>query len=238
MTPKRARDWISYMIIGGRLEELSSAAAGPRFTIKGAVALEMRLPGRAREKHSLVRRHFISLQELADLRNAIVHERTDGHPIAEPHESTVHELERLTGLLASPSRLESLLPIDVCTCPPGDRIGTAARAMRLGAFSQLPVIENERFLGLLTAESIALWLPEAFSEELDILEEVIVGEILRFRPPESTDRFFGRRALFYDVIGAFEEELAEGRYLQAVLITQNGRPEERLLGILTPSDLP
>lgn len=48
LAPKRVWDWISYMIIGGRLEEMSSPAAGPRFTIKGAVALEMRLPNRAR----------------------------------------------------------------------------------------------------------------------------------------------------------------------------------------------
>lgn len=48
LAPKRVRDWISYMIIGGRLEEVSSSSAGARFTIKGAVALEMRLPERAR----------------------------------------------------------------------------------------------------------------------------------------------------------------------------------------------
>jgi len=48
LAPKRVRDWISYMIIGGRLERVSNSAEGPRFTIKGAVALEMRLPYRAR----------------------------------------------------------------------------------------------------------------------------------------------------------------------------------------------
>jgi hypothetical protein len=48
ITPKRVRDWISYMILGGRLEEVSSSAIGPRFTIKGAVALEMRLASNAR----------------------------------------------------------------------------------------------------------------------------------------------------------------------------------------------
>ncbi|MFO8175102.1 MAG: nucleotidyl transferase AbiEii/AbiGii toxin family protein [Longimicrobiales bacterium] len=48
LAPKRVRDWISYMVIGGRLEEVSSSSAGTRFTIKGAVALEMRLPERAR----------------------------------------------------------------------------------------------------------------------------------------------------------------------------------------------
>ncbi|MGH9158379.1 MAG: nucleotidyl transferase AbiEii/AbiGii toxin family protein [Vicinamibacteraceae bacterium] len=36
------------MILGGQLERGSSLAKGPRFTIKGAVALEMRLPLKAR----------------------------------------------------------------------------------------------------------------------------------------------------------------------------------------------
>ena len=36
------------MVLGGQLERASSSAKGLRFTIKGAVALEMRLPYRAR----------------------------------------------------------------------------------------------------------------------------------------------------------------------------------------------
>jgi len=48
LAPKRVRDWISYMVIGGRLEEVSRSYVGARFIIKGAVALEMRLPKRAR----------------------------------------------------------------------------------------------------------------------------------------------------------------------------------------------
>ncbi len=48
LPPKRVRDWISYMILGGRLERVSANAKGPRFTIKGAVAIEMRLPSTTR----------------------------------------------------------------------------------------------------------------------------------------------------------------------------------------------
>lgn len=41
------------MILGGRLERVSSSAEGPRFTIKGAVALEMRVPSKARATKDL-----------------------------------------------------------------------------------------------------------------------------------------------------------------------------------------
>lgn len=48
LTPKRVRDWISYMVLAGRLEEVGAAGDGPQFFIKGAVALEMRFPSKAR----------------------------------------------------------------------------------------------------------------------------------------------------------------------------------------------
>ncbi len=50
LSPKRIRDWISYMILAGQLDQANASAGdgGPRFAIKGAVAIEMRLPTRAR----------------------------------------------------------------------------------------------------------------------------------------------------------------------------------------------
>lgn len=48
LTSGRVRDWVSYMVLGGHLEKASRAEGGPRFFIKGAVALEMRLPSKAR----------------------------------------------------------------------------------------------------------------------------------------------------------------------------------------------
>ena len=40
-----------------------------------------------------IKRYELDLKEYADLRNAIIHERTDGHAIAEPHASTVEGLD-------------------------------------------------------------------------------------------------------------------------------------------------
>jgi len=48
LPPKRIRDWISYMVLGGHLSKENPGIHGPRFTLKGAVALEMRLPFKAR----------------------------------------------------------------------------------------------------------------------------------------------------------------------------------------------
>ena len=39
----RVRRWVAYMAVGGALERAGFDAEGPRFTIKGGVALELRL---------------------------------------------------------------------------------------------------------------------------------------------------------------------------------------------------
>ena len=49
----RVRRWISFMALGGALEQAGFAGDGPRFSIKGGVALELRLGGRARATRDL-----------------------------------------------------------------------------------------------------------------------------------------------------------------------------------------
>lgn len=49
----RVRRWIAYMALGGALERAGFYGDGPRFTIKGGVALEMRLRTRARATRDL-----------------------------------------------------------------------------------------------------------------------------------------------------------------------------------------
>jgi hypothetical protein len=44
----RVRRWISFMALGGALEQAGFFGNGPKFSIKGGVALELRLQGRAR----------------------------------------------------------------------------------------------------------------------------------------------------------------------------------------------
>ncbi len=49
----RVRHWISFMMLSGALDAASTSPNGPRFIVKGGVALELRLPGRARATDDL-----------------------------------------------------------------------------------------------------------------------------------------------------------------------------------------
>jgi CBS domain-containing protein len=108
-----------------------------------------------------VRRYQIDLKEYADLRNAIVHERIGGEPIAEPHMQTVVALEAILRLITAPPKLASVFSKAVIVCSPEEPVSSAARKMRRGNFSQLPVVEN-RIAAMLTGETIARWLADSW----------------------------------------------------------------------------
>jgi hypothetical protein len=51
--PARVRNWVSHMVLGGALERAGFDEVGRKFTIKGGVALELRLRNRARATKDL-----------------------------------------------------------------------------------------------------------------------------------------------------------------------------------------
>jgi hypothetical protein len=53
LAEKRVRDWISYMAICGALERAGAAGQSPPHYVKGGIALELRLPGKARATKDL-----------------------------------------------------------------------------------------------------------------------------------------------------------------------------------------
>jgi hypothetical protein len=53
LAEKRVRDWISYMAICGALERAGAAGQSPPHHVKGGIALELRLAGRARATKDL-----------------------------------------------------------------------------------------------------------------------------------------------------------------------------------------
>ncbi len=193
---------------------------------------------RAASRDPLVRRYQVDLKELADLRNAIVHERIDGEPIAEPHAKTVVLIESIAGQLTHPRRVDELYLKDVASCSPRDRIKDAARKMLHGNFSQLPIYDDARFVGLLTSETVARWVATRLDENAGLLEDESINTVLRYSEDSENHAFLRRNASVVEAIEVFEDFTRRGRSLDAIIITADGKGTSRALGIVTVFDLP
>lgn len=192
------------------------------------------------ESNAAVRRFSDDLKEFADLRNAIVHERTDAHVLAEPNDRAVRQIEYIQDLLEHPPRVIPTFQKHVHHMTTDDPIAVAAYLMRQHGFSQLPIYDADGFRALLTTDDITRWLGECAPTGAVDLETTTIGRVLACHCEENGDNhmFVGRDATLFEVLEAFRACERCGSRLAAILITEQGRPSQDLLGIITIWDLP
>lgn len=196
------------------------------------------LLSKASDTNAAVERHATSLKEYADLRNAITHERTDNHVIAEPNDRAIADFSRLRDVLVRPAKLIPRFQRNVKTRTAADPIGHAIEDMRQGSFSQVPIIDNGGVTSLLTTETVVRWLASEVKNELVSLLETPISVVLPHVEDTEHYCFLGRGESVHEAIACFEEYSSGGKDLDAILITNDGKPSQSLLGILTVYDLP
>lgn len=184
-------------------------------------------------------KYFIDdLREFNDLRNAIIHERTDWHVIAEPNDKAVQRIEYISKTLASPPKVVDLFGREVFKIGPKDNIGKAVKSMLDKDFSQLPIYENQKFTALLTTNTIARWLGTCVGEDIFILSETPIEKILLYIEEPDNCCFLSKSQNIFEAYQMFQEYENCGKKLEAILITDTGKSSDSLLGIITISDLP
>jgi len=193
---------------------------------------------RAAERDPVVRRYKDDLKEFADLRNAIVHERTDGHPIAEPHLQVVKGIERIDTLLTSPPKVLPLFRKEVAGVEADWPISRALALMESRSFSQLPVNRSGRFVGLLSANTITRWLGASVKDEIISLSETKVGEVLHHTEDPESHVFLDKDASLFDILASFDDFESRGKPLDAIFLTHSGKVGEVFLGVITMYDIP
>ncbi len=187
-----------------------------------------------------VRTHKDDLKEFADLRNAIVHERTDSRVIAEPHDWVVESIEKLANLLLKPPKVIPAFGREVLSLSVQEPVASAIEAMYKHDYSQIPIVRESSFVGLLTANTIARWLGARVKDGMFNLnpKEIRIAEVLRYTEDADNCRFISRDTTLFDVLEHFHEYERKGKRLEALLITHSGKPTESFLGIITIWDLP
>jgi predicted transcriptional regulator len=195
--------------------------------------------------NAVVRRYRDDLAEFGELRNAIVHERVSpDYLIAVPLAETVEKIEEIARLLSDPPLVYPEFRREVAVFSPSDSLRKVLEVMHRKGFTQFPVYENGVYRGLLTDGGIARWVAGRVAGGTgtasvdETLSGVTVGEVLASEKNPGRARFVSRRSTVYEVEEIFRESSKRERWrVAAVLITENGKADEELLGIITPSDL-
>lgn len=175
------------------------------------------------------------LRDFAVLRNALVHDRSQPYRyLFVPLPFAVEEIERIRERLINPARVVPTFSRAVRTVQSTDTLATVLGLLHAHNFTKFPVYEESRFRGLLTENGIAHWLAHYVAGETLIdMQEVPVAKLLQTEEEPANHRFVVRDMPVREAFGLFGTK----PQLEALLITQNGREEEKLLGIVTRWDV-
>ncbi len=187
------------------------------------------------------RRYSSKIKYCRELRNLLVHNpKLDGEWAAEVNDAMISFVQRLILLIERPPRvcdyalgLKRIMYRNL-----GSNVVDTMHEMRARDVSKVPILDRGRVVGVFTHESVfsrVLANTHDIREDMtfrDILPEIsIVGERAK------RYRFAKWSALASSIEEIFEESNAHHVRIRLVFLTENGRSDEKLMGIVTPWEL-
>jgi predicted transcriptional regulator len=176
-----------------------------------------------------------SLRTLAAIRNALVHETLGQSDFCVvPTRTAIQQLDSVIDELVAPLRVIPSFRRKVETITPEDTLHSVLQLIARRDYSQFPVWQHQRFLGLLTENGITRWLATDTSRKsISDFNAVKVGQLLAQEESAVTCAFVAAAEEVRTVRAMF----ANQPLLEAVLITDNGLLRPPLKGIITRWDM-
>ncbi len=179
------------------------------------------------------------LEEYAELRNLLVHEtlEPDGW-IAVPSEQVVRRIEAIRDRLAGGQRADDAFRRRVATVEATTPLRDALAQAHATGFSQFPVVEGGAVVGLLTDRGLARWLAARSAAPGPlVLSEAVAGATVADVLHADADRRTWSLAARDEPAERVLARFALAPELEAVLVTQHGQADQKLLGIATHLDV-
>lgn len=212
-------------------------------------ALEEKYVGAKRKYSSVVMEFYKSpksesvrsdLDICREIRNLLTHNpNIGGMPVVKPSEPIIEKLKDIIEFVKKP-------PLAMDYAVKGSGIMTASltqKVLRLmsvmdkNGYSHTPVMKNGVFHGVFSAGTIFQYILYGGSEITEKTTVEDLSEHLPINAHKEKYAFVPRNTDFFEVREKFEKPIAKNQRISVVFITENGKENERLLGMIVPSDV-
>lgn len=181
------------------------------------------------------------LNTCREIRNLLTHHADiGGKAIVEPSDEVMDLLEKILQYVSNPPLvLEYATPFErLLITSPEQRAFTVMHKMKGRGFSHVPVLDKGVFCGIFSNS-----LPFAYILEYEcgITRDFTIADFGKLLEIDNhcTERYlFAPKTMTVRQAGkAFETVGSDKKRLAMILITEHGRPNEKILGVLTPFDV-
>jgi len=173
------------------------------------------------------------------LRNAIAHRTKGGVAIAEPLDTTVGLINKIFEELKNPIRVIPIFQCVVFTIDVNAPLEMLLEKMKVLNISQAPVTdERGRIIEVISTNTISRWLYKEFKNDLIELSTYSVSDLLPHIEIPGNYTFITRNTSIYEASEIYLKKSQELKsHVDCLLITENGKESEKLLGIVCIEDM-
>lgn len=179
---------------------------------------------------------FEFMKQMAELRNVIVHEHKGiDRFLSVPVTGVVERLERICNDLLNPVKVIPKFQRPVMVFSSANTLHDVLDVISEKEYSQFPIQDAGLFKGLLTENGITRGLAR-YTREIDSIiefKETPVRLLLREEEKRKNYQFIRSDLSLIEA----QQLFVQNPELEALLITQNGKVSEALLGIITHWDI-
>ncbi len=187
--------------------------------------------------NSIVRKYEEDLIDFGRLRNAIIHSGNSKITIAEPHDDIVEQIENLAQLISKPPHaIDRVGNKEVITIASDVKISVVMELMARTGYSNLPVYEDNKLLGVINARKLLNVLGNKVAEHVDLqeyIENTSVGNIISLMGDDYYFIVADENLTIDAAMNYFEND----RKLMIILITKDGKETGKPLGIISHADI-
>lgn len=203
-----------------------------------------RLIEKMADKNPLFEKYERELKEFADLRNSIVHNPYIEHadPIAEPHNYVIELYDSIRKEVLEPKTAYSISVKlkDMYYINSNDTVMSVIKMMKRNKFNYAPIIDHNKLLGVFSENTILSFMADGNCSIAD--NQAKVKEIIAYTDIQHHDNeyflFIDKKTTVVEVEALFKKDRHNKvKRLGALFISDNGRVDGNILGMLTAWDI-
>ena len=181
--------------------------------------------------NSTIKHYLLDLIEYAQLRNAIIHNRSENNElIAEPHIDVVEKIEKIYQELINPKTIMDLNLKAAFTSHPDESATKLAKIQEKNNYSIVPIYEDDKYIGIVHSKLYQ----SAYAQEA---VNLTVRELLAFHKDRNRVIFMSKKSELREIVKVYFDLYEKGKGIIGVIISENGFMNEPALAMITPADL-
>lgn len=179
--------------------------------------------------------HQFQLRYFGEIRNQITHGiKLDGHTYVYPSPYAITQLAKYADSIKKPPRCIDVFGKPVFTCKENEKIDDIIKTMQEKNYSHVPVYNKDgKYVWTLTESKILAWLSENLWDRE--IKNIKVSDI-NIKDEDNYVLFVGKKTNIYEIDELFTIKKQQDKKIWVVLITDTGKKEEALLGVITAGD--